>query len=1492
MKYYIVTLFFFTTILFGQTKPNSFKEIVNVEKENYLKKHQHSKNYEVKNVQNLVPVHLCANASFEEFESIASINYLKHYIYSVGFVGNPSQCASVNIDSNHGAGIEQYDPSRTNTMATTVPANFVDEYIGNIGAFNQYALKINYKNSTDILSVVQSKRIKTDNEEALRFNYKTVLQSIIGDTGHEDNQPFFKARVLNKNGIQVSTFCLVGDQNNCIFNKAPYLEGGEIVLYTKNWQTGILDISGIPNNEEFTVEFITARCGLMGHFGYTYIDDLCEVHSDENLQGSIELDPLYKICPTLPFSVCGNYTVPNSGGIMANVSSITLTIYEGTNTTPVYTTNAMSSHDVANKRFCFNIIATNLPNITTGNYNVSVKIEYSIAQTTCAGTSFASATDNDANPGWDISFLNCTNCDIAVQPASLMQCDDDKNGREFFNLTNANTLVAGNQNGLTFSYFKTLNDATNNTSPIANSTVYETASAIIFIRVARNTNCYKIIAVNLIVKNPSATISGVLNVCSGSTILTASAGESYIWSTGDRTRNITVYSTGIYSVTITDSKGCIATASVTILANQIAVQPTVETIQPSCFISKGTITITSPAALISFDGGMTWGTNSTKTDLNVGTYSIKIQTASGCYSHSTNVTINPFYLPFPNFITTQPTSCGGTGSITITTIGTEYSFDDGLTWGISNTLTNLPSGIYKIRTKNEFGCISNFNSVVLTGEFLDNPEYTIDNPVCEIGGSIKITTLGTEYSFDGGTTWVETNILNDVIAGTYIIKIKNEMGCTSPNLYVYVRDFNSSYPEYTSVQPICGIGGTVTVTTLSDQYSFDGGITWTSDPVATNLSPGTYRIVLKNDEGCISRISYVYMYEFYLPYPEYTVINPSCGNGGSVTITTVADQYSFDNGLTWSNNPTTTNLPHGTSLQIKIKNALGCLSYSNYVYLYEVFLDYPEYTIMHPTCEENGSITITTSASEYSFDNGLTWSSSNTLTDLTAGSYQIMIKNDSGCMSQSNYAYLYEPYLPTPIYDIIHPFCTETTGIITMSSVADCVYSFDGGVNYQASNISGPLPFGSHLIKIKNSIGCESYVQYAFINPPSGIPYAPNGNANQLFCVFNNPTISFLISQGENIKWYSSLTDTTPLDSSTLLIHGMSYYATQTGTNGCESRDRLKVTVSVISYDIPINNYETLVCDNLNNRNENINLNDYNSEIIADPENYTFTFYTSFLGAENTISTDKINNPNSYILHLGEITIFARVVATNGCYRVATLKLTLISSPFNNMRASYILCENKNVNLVAEPGFYDYFWSTGQRTRIITVYTPGNYWVTVTEKHGEFICSTTTNVIVILSNPATISEIKTIDWTTDENAITVLLTNSSIGNYEYSLDGINYQDSNTFTNLDNGIYKIYIRDKNDCGSIHDDFYLLTYPKFFTPNNDGNNDFWKIKFSTHEPGLSIKIFDRTGKFIKELSHNDAGWDGTYNGQQLPATDYWFVVKRANGNEYRGHFSLKR
>ncbi|MFN3640655.1 MAG: T9SS type B sorting domain-containing protein, partial [Flavobacterium sp.] len=87
-----------------------------------------------------------------------------------------------------------------------------------------------------------------------------------------------------------------------------------------------------------------------------------------------------------------------------------------------------------------------------------------------------------------------------------------------------------------------------------------------------------------------------------------------------------------------------------------------------------------------------------------------------------------------------------------------------------------------------------------------------------------------------------------------------------------------------------------------------------------------------------------------------------------------------------------------------------------------------------------------------------------------------------------------------------------------------------------------------------------------------------------------------------------------------------------------------------------------------------------------------------------------------------------------------------------------------------------------------------------------------------------------------------------------------------------------------------------YPNFFTPNADGYNDTWNI-IGMEDPVYNAKIyiFDRYGKLLKQISPRGLGWDGTYNGQSMPSTDYWFTVTyEENGTpkEFRAHFSLKR
>jgi gliding motility-associated-like protein len=400
---------------------------------------------------------------------------------------------------------------------------------------------------------------------------------------------------------------------------------------------------------------------------------------------------------------------------------------------------------------------------------------------------------------------------------------------------------------------------------------------------------------------------------------------------------------------------------------------------------------------------------------------------------------------------------------------------------------------------------------------------------------------------------------------------------------------------------------------------------------------------------------------------------------------------------------------------------------------------------------------------------------------------------------------------------------------------------------------------------------------------------APTGTANQTFCSAQNPTLNDIVVNGTDLKWYNSDMSTTVLLNTTQLVDGITYYATQVANN-CESVNRLAVTVDLIN-TINANDYSEAICDNLNDGSEIINIPSYNTNLISNTSNCTFEYYSSLLGATNQTITDLISPISNYNLTNRNQTFFIRITSINGCHQIVKLYISLVSKPIISINDIVPICENKNTTVNAGLGFDRYNWSTGATSQSIIITKPGNYSVTVTKSYGTTVCSSTKNFAVVLSNVATITKFETQDWTDNENILIVNTSANSYGDYEFSIDGINYQDSNVFSGLISGPYSVYVRDKNGCGIAKDEIFLLMYPKFFTPNGDGYNDTWAIKFSHIEPNFKVSIFDRYGKLLKTLNNLNS-WDGKYNGNDLPSTDYWFVVTRENGKDYRGHFALKR
>ena len=294
------------------------------------------------------------------------------------------------------------------------------------------------------------------------------------------------------------------------------------------------------------------------------------------------------------------------------------------------------------------------------------------------------------------------------------------------------------------------------------------------------------------------------------------------------------------------------------------------------------------------------------------------------------------------------------------------------------------------------------------------------------------------------------------------------------------------------------------------------------------------------------------------------------------------------------------------------------------------------------------------------------------------------------------------------------------------------------------------------------------------------------------------------------------------------------------------------------------------------------------------PSDYNLVYYETYddaLVEQNPLS-NTFTNTSAY-----NQTIYARIENNNQCYGVNSLELVVYELPQLLDDDQTYFCIDSNSDpitldsgIIGNPNDYSFQWSSGQDTAEIEIIQGGTYTVTVTNINN---CSQSKSITVVNSNIATIDQVIVNDVSTN-NTVTVLA--SGEGDYEYALDDEfgPYQDNTTFFNVSPGFHTVYVRDKNGCGIASQLISVIGFPNFFTPNDDGYNDTWHV-YGINTPeqaGSEIYIFDRYGKLIKQLLYNSEGWDGTYNGNRMPTSDYWFYIKLSDNRIFRGHFTLKR
>ena len=339
-----------------------------------------------------------------------------------------------------------------------------------------------------------------------------------------------------------------------------------------------------------------------------------------------------------------------------------------------------------------------------------------------------------------------------------------------------------------------------------------------------------------------------------------------------------------------------------------------------------------------------------------------------------------------------------------------------------------------------------------------------------------------------------------------------------------------------------------------------------------------------------------------------------------------------------------------------------------------------------------------------------------------------------------------------------------------------------------------------------------------------------------------------------------------------------------------------------------------IICDNLSDNDGlgTFDLSTQNEEVLdgQDATNFTVTYYDNEFDAE--AGTNAL--PNSYDNTSNSQVIYARVdndtTADSQCYAVASLTLIVNVLPEFDLEDTYLGCVNVNgselldpvvMDIGLDPAFYSFEWfdSTGGLVGTEVTYTPlvaGTFTAVATNMDTG--CQNSDTALVEPSSPPEVSAVVTTEFFADMHIIEASATGEGI--YEFSLDDGPWQSEGIFEDVTPGFHTVIARDLNGCGTGTTQVLVIDYPHFFTPNGDGFNDTWQVEGIETRPLTKIYIYDRYGKQLKQINPNSQGWDGTFNGKNLPATDYWFTIRldlvfgedESIIKEFSGHFSLIR
>lgn len=906
--------------------------------------------------------------------------------------------------------------------------------------------------------------------------------------------------------------------------------------------------------------------------------------------------------------------------------------------------------------------------------------------------------------------------------------------------------------------------------------------------------------------------------------------------------NISGLVAGTYSVVITDSHGCTAPNSVTLLESAAMVADMTNVTNVAC--ADGTL----GSATLAVSGGMpsyafSWNTvpvqtTATAVGLAPGTYTATATDQYGCQASGT-VTINGPTVPLSLQLTaTTHVAChgAGNGSATVQAIGGTPPYN--ISWNTTPpqagpAAVGLSPGTY-LATVTDANACQAIREVTITGpaQALSLSLGSAQDVSChgQSTGSAAVSASGgtAPYAYSWNTVPPKTGAaITGLPAGSYTATVNDARGCTAAVQVVIAQPAQALAASISNMVEVSCAGGNDGAATVDVQ----GGtapynIAWNTTPAqtgstASNLSAGSWRAVITDAKGCTTMATAILVEPAPLT-ASGTVVPAACQGAASGSVSLHTDggtppyQWSWSGPAGFTANPESIGGLEAGGYTVLITDGNGChLTRSfnvNQPGLFEVSSTITQFGNANVSCpgSADGSIalSVTGAVPPYSF----TWSGPNgfasvqkDISGLAAGSYTVTISDQNGCSTGLDFTLTPPPAIAVQLAMSDHGGTAISchggnNGSLNASITGGnapytLAWAGPGGFTSASSGITG-LVAGTYELSVTDANGCPA-VQSATLAAPALLT-ASLGGSTPVGCFGNNTGQATVNASGGRAPYSYAWNTSPPQTAATAVgLAAGNYQATVTDANGCSTSLPVTIAGPTAPLALQVMNTNHVLCNG-----------GHTGSATVQPMGGTAPYSIAW----NTVPPISGSTANG----LPAGTWVATVTDAAGCTAAKTIVVTQpalpISASLSDVHAVSCFGDHDGtatIQISGGSGSYNVVWNTtpAQTGATATDLAVGSHLATITDGNG---CTQSVELPVYIPGPMEPMEIGLAPYTypggahtscpgSTDGSIVATVTGGTPGYSYYWQDGLgNTMTTASLTGLAAGTYHLLVHDGHGC----------------------------------------------------------------------------------------------